>query len=709
MSRSQAAVLRAYAAGKLRDALNLLDEARISDEDLLRRRDILAEFLENGAFAGVAPQSDLAKLAASAAGETSSGASDEDQQELLRLRREVEELRANGGGGSGGGDGEDSAAAEALRKENAELRAKLKKKKAAPPPPSAPPPPVASPPAGSGAASAGELTALEAANAKLQAKNTKLAGKVEELEGELEALRSNGASASAEGALKDKEIRKLKKKYKELQETTEKEKEELMDCMAQELEEVEQKAVKEKEQLKRKVQKLKSKLTGNKEVLRNMAGALKSQLAALKKQKDGILRDVRLMPTLAGDTASRISRAVGASMDNIEELKTRYQQEAKERKRLHNLVQELRGNIRVYCRVRPPNRMELEQGNGAEICATFPGEGEVALQNERGKAKKWEFDQVFDFNSTQPQVYKEVSGLVTSVLDGYNVCIFAYGQTGSGKTYTMEGPPEDRGVNMRALQEIFNVQAERTSDVEYKFKISMMEIYNEQVRDLLETDADRERPGEPRRLDIRQTAKGNVVPGLTAMEVDDMGSIESLMARGAQNRAVGGHNMNERSSRSHSIVRLLVLGKNLHTGEEMRAKLHLIDLAGSERVSKTDATGDRLKEAQNINRSLSALGDVIAALASRNKGHVPFRNSKLTFLLQDSLGGNSKVMMFVNISPAVYNVSETLCSLNFAARCRAVELGGASRNVSSGAGGAEAKEVKARGAGASARRSASKR
>mmetsp|Transcript_26711 Transcript_26711/g.83676 ORF Transcript_26711/g.83676 Transcript_26711/m.83676 type:complete len:706 (+) Transcript_26711:541-2658(+) len=705
MSRSQAAVLRAYAAGKLRDALNLLDEARISDEDLLRRRDILAEFLENGAFAGVAPQSDLAKLAASAAGETSSGASDEDQQELLRLRREVEELRANGGGGSGGGDGEDSAAAEALRKENAELRAKLKKKKAAPPPPSAPPPPVASPPAGSGAASAGELTALEAANAKLQAKNTKLAGKVEELEGELEALRSNGASASAEGALKDKEIRKLKKKYKELQETTEKEKEELMDCMAQELEEVEQKAVKEKEQLKRKVQKLKSKLTGNKEVLRNMAGALKSQLAALKKQKDGILRDVRLMPTLAGDTASRISRAVGASMDNIEELKTRYQQEAKERKRLHNLVQELRGNIRVYCRVRPPNRMELEQGNGAEICATFPGEGEVALQNERGKAKKWEFDQVFDFNSTQPQVYKEVSGLVTSVLDGYNVCIFAYGQTGAGKTFTMMGPhdPEMRGVNTRALGELFRLSGERSTEIRDDIQVSVLEIYNETIRDLLAEEVGAEK------LEVRQGPHGNYVPGLTTVNVTSLDEVLELLSMAEDNRSTVSTNMNEHSSRSHLMLSVYVESTNLLTGEAYRGKLHLVDLAGSERINKSGATGQALKEAQNINKSLSALGDVIAALASRNKGHVPFRNSKLTFLLQDSLGGNSKVMMFVNISPAVYNVSETLCSLNFAARCRAVELGGASRNVSSGAGGAEAKEVKARGAGASARRSASKR
>lgn len=160
------------------------------------------------------------------------------------------------------------------------------------------------------------------------------------------------------------------------------------------------------------------------------------------------------------------------------------------------------------------------------------------------------------------------------------------------------------------------------------------------------------------------------------------------MKQGQANRAVGSHDMNEHSSRSHSILTVTCRGKNKIDGATTYGKLHLIDLAGSERISKTDASGDRLKEAQNINKSLSALGDVITALGNKKSTHVPYRNSKLTFLLQDSLGGNSKVLTFVNISPAVYNLGETVCSLNFASRCRSTELGQAKRQVASSEGDA---------------------
>jgi kinesin family member C2/C3 len=242
----------------------------------------------------------------------------------------------------------------------------------------------------------------------------------------------------------------------------------------------------------------------------------------------------------------------------------------------------------------------------------------------------------------------------------------------------MEGYGSDHGISPRSISELFRLVKEMESDWTYSLTFSMLEIYNETILDLLDSNPNKEK------LDVRQTPDGNIVPGLTDVAIHSSEQVLDLMRQGQANRAVGSHDMNERSSRSHSILTVVCRGKNKIDGSTTYGKLNLIDLAGSERISKTDATGDRLKEAQNINRSLSALGDVISALGNKKNTHIPFRNSKLTFLLQDSLGGNSKVLMFVNISPAIYNLGESLCSLNFAARCRNVELGQASKKVTSG-------------------------
>jgi len=164
-------------------------------------------------------------------------------------------------------------------------------------------------------------------------------------------------------------------------------------------------------------------------------------------------------------------------------------------------------------------------------------------------------------------------------------------------------------------------------------------------------------------------------------EVGGLREVEELMALGSRHRTVGNNNVNLHSSRSHLVLQVKVAGTNRRTGTRVYGKLNLIDLAGSERIKSTAATGQRLKEAQNINKSLSALGDVIAALGEGGGRHVPYRNSKLTFLLQDSLNSSAKVLMFVNINPYPPSAGESICSLNFAARCRAVQLGQAKRNV----------------------------
>lgn len=259
----------------------------------------------------------------------------------------------------------------------------------------------------------------------------------------------------------------------------------------------------------------------------------------------------------------------------------------------------------------------------------------------------------------------------------------------------MEGPPSDRGVNYRALRELFAIRDARMASGNFEciMKLSILEVYNETVVDLLDSNTSSNTLGNagPKGLDIRIGKTGVYVDNLIEVEVHNENDVLDLMKLGHSHRSVGSHDFNEHSSRSHLVLSITIEAGTTANGnsktdpsqtqpQRRRAsKLHLIDLAGSERVSKTAASGQRLKEAQNINRSLSALGDVIAALGSNSK-HVPYRNSKLTFLLQDSLSGSSKVLMFVNVSPVQWNAWETLCSLNFAARCRNVALGQAKPN-----------------------------
>ena len=232
-------------------------------------------------------------------------------------------------------------------------------------------------------------------------------------------------------------------------------------------------------------------------------------------------------------------------------------------------------------------------------------------------------------------------------------------------------------MNYRSLEELFKIREERQAagNFECAMKLSILEVYNETVVDLLDNASPPASGLDQRKgLEIRLGKQGVYVENLIEVDVTNQKDVIDLMTLGKSHRSVGSHDFNEHSSRSHLVLSITIETQNKIENKRRVSKLHLIDLAGSERVSKTAASGQRLKEAQNINRSLSALGDVIAALGSNSK-HVPYRNSKLTFLLQESLSGNSKVLMFVNVSPVQWNAWETLCSLNFASRCRNVALG----------------------------------
>ncbi|KAF2314472.1 hypothetical protein GH714_026798 [Hevea brasiliensis] len=376
---------------------------------------------------------------------------------------------------------------------------------------------------------------------------------------------------------------------------------------------------------------------------------------------------------------STIQSTMKEQIDLHEDLKIKFSQGAKERKELYNKVLELKGNIKVFCRCRPLNAEELALGASMAIDFESAKDGELTVTSNGLSRKTFKFDAVFSPQSDQAEVFEVIAPFASSVLDGYNVCIFACGQTGTGKTFTMEGVEEARGVNFRILEEIFHIIKKQHKLFRYDVSVSVLEVYNEQIRDLLGSCS---QPGvAAKRLEIRQVAEGqHHVPGLVEAQVNSISEAWEVLKTGSNARAVGSTNANEQSSRSHCIHCVMVKGENVLNGECTRSKLWLVDLAGSERVAKTEVQGERLKETQNINRSLSALGDVISALATKSP-HIPFRNSKLTRLLQDSLGRDSKKLMFVQISPNENDLGETLCSLNFASRVRGIELGPAKRQL----------------------------
>ncbi|XP_030046105.1 kinesin-like protein KIFC2 [Microcaecilia unicolor] len=374
----------------------------------------------------------------------------------------------------------------------------------------------------------------------------------------------------------------------------------------------------------------------------------------------------------------QISMAVAEVSNANRDLLEKYNREMLLRKKYHEQLVELKGNIRVLCRVKPITEQEWEEGATGTAVTTDLHDDTRVLVSYKGKERIFELDKVFLPEATQEEVFQEIEPLVMSCINGYNVCIFAYGQTGSGKTYTMEGSPENPGINQQALRALFKEMEAREDLWKYSVTLNMVEIYNEVIKDLLGKDSQE-------KLDIKLHPDGSGqlhVPGLTSVEVSSFRRLKKVLLVGRRNRATYCTNMNERSSRSHALLTVTITGTDLTTGTKTSGKLNLVDLAGSERVWKSGAEGERLKEAQNINKSLLALGEVIQALRAK-QSHVPFRNSKLTYLLQDSLGKGNKTVMMVQISPLEKNVGETVCSLKFAQRVCKVELGPATRKIDS--------------------------
>ncbi|KAF9464929.1 P-loop containing nucleoside triphosphate hydrolase protein [Collybia nuda] len=425
---------------------------------------------------------------------------------------------------------------------------------------------------------------------------------------------------------------------------------------------------------------------------------LTTQNQALQAQMEAYIRSV-------ADLTGKLEVAE----KEVEEMKKEAMESERVRRKLHNMVQELKGNIRVFCRVRPVLSSDFSssvEGADAEANMAFPDQrdhkeivlsssSESATGQERKEVYNFGFDRVFEPQATQAEVFEEISQLAQSCTDGYNVCIFAYGQTGSGKSFTMEGGPteETAGMIPRAVEQVFRVAEEmKSKGWEYTMEGQFLEIYNETINDLLgKHDFDK------KKHEIKHDAKtgSTRVTDINVLPLHSASQVRTLLNLAQGRRSVAATMMNERSSRSHSVFTLRISGVNVGlggtgcgegTGERCEGSLNLVDLAGSERLNVSFANGadkERVKETQSINKSLSALGDVIAALGEKGPEatgkHIPYRNSKLTYLLQNSLSGNSKTLMFLNLSPLAAHLNESLTSLRFATKVNNTTIGTAKK------------------------------
>jgi len=403
---------------------------------------------------------------------------------------------------------------------------------------------------------------------------------------------------------------------------------------------------------------------------------------------------------------AEMEKRMNEALQKAQDCEEKLRKEETMRRRLHNQVQELKGNIRVFCRVRPTLVAEDElakmkypdQEESTEI--EVRGMDEMSsLGKDVTKTHPFTFDRVFDPNQTNDDIFSEISQLIQSALDGFNVCIFAYGQTGSGKTYTMSS---NDGMIPRALRQIYSTSKDlEDRGWKYHMQGSFVEVYNEEIRDLL-GDEDKT----TKKLEVQHDMNNHetIITNATTLNLDNQDQVESILSQAMSRRSVAATKANEHSSRSHSVFILKLVGENSVTGEKSKGTLNLVDLAGSERIRNADTSGQRLKETQSINKSLSCLGDVIGALGQQGQAlppssdarsslsstrdsshslgstaHIPYRNSKLTYLLQFSLGGNSKTLMFVMVAPEKKCLGETITSLKFAEKVSRTRIGVAKR------------------------------
>ncbi|XP_076954154.1 kinesin-like protein KIN-14E [Bidens hawaiensis] len=423
-------------------------------------------------------------------------------------------------------------------------------------------------------------------------------------------------------------------------------------------------------ELEKKVEELTLKLAAAESSLVIKDAELSSLHINLKELED--LREMKEDIDRKNEQTAAILKMQAAQLAEYQAL---YKEELVLRKRYFNIIEDMKGKIRVYCRLRPLTPKEISDNERNVL--TSVDEFTVQHLGRDDKIKQHCYDHVFDGSATQEDVFNDTRYLVQSAVDGYNVCIFAYGQTGSGKTFTIYGSENNPGLTPLATSELFKILKRDGNKFNFSLKAYMLELYQDTLVDLL-------LPKQAKRLklEVKKDSKGMVtVENATVLPISTYDDLRSIIQRGTDQRHTTETLMNEASSRSHLILSIIIESTNLQTQSIARGKLSFVDLAGSERVKKSGSVGNQLKEAQSINKSLSALGDVISALSSGNQ-HIPYRNHKLTMLMSDSLGGNAKTLMFVNISPAESNLEETYNSLTYASRVRSI-VNDPSKNVSS--------------------------
>uniref|UniRef100_A0A7N1A0X2 Kinesin-like calmodulin-binding protein n=1 Tax=Kalanchoe fedtschenkoi TaxID=63787 RepID=A0A7N1A0X2_KALFE len=441
----------------------------------------------------------------------------------------------------------------------------------------------------------------------------------------------------------------------------------LVQKKADEIKLLEDKIEQERKSVKLQVSEVEKKLEGVKQDLAVAKSCLQekdAECASLQQNLQELeeLREMKQDIDRKNEQTAAILKMQGNQLAELEKL---YKEEQVLRKRYFNTIEDMKGKIRVYCRLRPLNEKEIAEKDKAVLSSTDEFTVEHPWRDE--KSKQHIYDRVFNGNSTQEEVFEDTRYLVQSAIDGYNVCIFAYGQTGSGKTFTIYGSDNNPGLTPRATSELFKIMRRDANKYSFLLKTYMVELYQDTLVDLL-------LPKNSKRLklDIKKDTKGMVsVENVTVASISTIEELKRIIQLGSERRHTSGTQMNDESSRSHLVLSIVIESTNLQTQSVSRGKLSFVDLAGSERIKKSGSSGSQLKEAQSINKSLSALGDVISALASGGQ-HIPYRNHKLTMLMSDSLGGNAKTLMFVNTSPAESNLDETYNSLTYASRVRSI-------------------------------------